>query len=175
MAELQWVLDGTKPGAYLGWMSWPYVKNHPALDGVPLYDHPDDPEPSGVAIARKGTLVSNVIGPADVDFFADLDPHRALPSAHKKLRDLSAVRVLALNFKAREEGAALDQAQRELVDEFFTGLLLGYPRCCVKYYAEVYVFNRPKHYFHDAGFMNDCLYLQCEECVKAGRVLYHQD
>jgi hypothetical protein len=80
-------------------MSWPYVKNHPALDSVPLYNHPDLTEPLGMAIARKGTRVCDVIGPADVDFFADLDPHGALRNAYEKLRDLSAVRVLALNFK----------------------------------------------------------------------------
>jgi hypothetical protein len=169
MSLVQRVIKGQKPAAVDNGFSWAYVEKQEALDKEAIFDRPEDNLPAFVFVAPRNSFVGDIIKSEDIDYFSDLDVQGALKNTYQKLQSVRTVEVLKSIWQGELDG---DQAisksgeqQAFLVVEVLTGLLLGYPRCCVKYYVQVNVFNQPAHLFQEANWMFDTEYLMCPECL----------
>jgi hypothetical protein len=172
---LQLVLDGKKPGAFLDWMAWPYAAKVLGIDCVPMYWQPGDKEPDGVAVARAGTRVRDVIAPADIAFFNGIDEQGTLRSIYGQCRNKPAAAVLADMGGHTVAVPAPGIDRYDMLAEIVIGLLLGYPRCCVRDFAEVVHLGRAEHEFAEVGRLKNSLYSLCLECAREGRILYFYD
>jgi len=169
MSLVQRVLKEQKPAAVDDGFSWAYVEKQEALDKEAIFDSPEDNLPACIFVARKNSLVGSIIKPEDIDYFSDLDTHDALKNTYQKLQSVRTVEVLKSiwldNWFTHQAISKSSEQQTMLVAEVLTGLLLGYLRCCVKYYIQVYVFDQTPNFFHDANWLLGTEYLRCPECL----------
>jgi hypothetical protein len=142
---------------------------------VPIYWEPGGNQPDGVAVARTACLVRDVITPEDSAFFDDTVPAGRLYARYAQCRDQGAAAVLAKLAVRQACGGPQDVRIAEMMDEIIIGLLLGYPRCCVKNFAQVVHGGKPQHEFAEVAWLKNSLYGLCLECAREGRIKYNSE